>query len=410
MLPIRIGTITFDWYPDDARVHRLVEAALDAGYAVDVICLKQPGEKRYQVAGGVQIYRMPMNRGFGHLLPMTVLAWCWFLLLAGVTITRLHLKHAYDVIHVHNIPDFLIFSTLIPKLLGAKVILDIQDVCPELMGVKANGRMRRMVIALARWQEHVSTSFADHVVTVGQPFAELLQRRGVLSKKLSIIINSADPKTFPASYRDRSEGKTSNRNNPLILMYHGTVAERNGLDIAIRALAMARQIAPDIRLDILGRGEHIPVLKQLAADLHVNDSVVFVGYRALEDVVKFVAHGDVGIIPYRNNEFMKLILPTKAYEFAWIHRPMIASNTPAIRSLFRPESLMLCDPSRPEEFAKAIITLYQHPEKRAKMVQDAYEDYKPHEWEPMAHHYQQLLATLACKCQRLHTKHWRHIR
>ena len=58
--------------------------------------------------------------------------------------TRLHLKHAYDVIHVHNMPDFLVFSALFPKLLGAKVILEVQDVSPELMAAKAKGRMQRI--------------------------------------------------------------------------------------------------------------------------------------------------------------------------------------------------------------------------------------------------------------------------
>jgi len=92
---------------------------------------------------------------------------------------------------------------------------------------------------------------------------------------------------------------------------------------------------------------------------------------------------------------MDLVLPTKAYEFAWMHRPMIASDTPAIRSMFRPESIMLCDPSKPEDFAKAIIDLYQHPEKRARMVSNAAGDYMPYQWEILATRYQKLLANLA---------------
>src|SRR5437868_2416808 len=137
MSSIRVGTITFDWYPFEPRVLRLVQAAVDAEYSVDVICLRQPHEKYYEVYNGVHIYRMPMNRGFGRSLPLTVLTWCWFLLLAGATITWLHLKRPYSVIHVHNMPDFLVFSAWFPKLFGAKIILDVQDVSPELMGAKA---------------------------------------------------------------------------------------------------------------------------------------------------------------------------------------------------------------------------------------------------------------------------------
>ena len=76
------------------------------------------------------------------------------------------------------------------------------------------------------------------------------------------------------------------------------------------------------------------------------------------DIVNFIVQGDVGIIPYRKNGFMELLLPTKAYEFAWMQRPMIASDTRAIRSMFRSESIVLCDHSKPESFADAIIDLY----------------------------------------------------
>jgi glycosyltransferase involved in cell wall biosynthesis len=399
MSSIRIGTITFDWYPFDPAVRRLAEAAVEAGHTVDVLCLRQPQEKRYEVCSGVNIYRMPMKREFAHShsLPMTLVSWCWFLLLAGTTITWLHLKHAYDVIHVHNMPDFLVFSALLPRLLGAKVILEVQDVSPELMRAKAKGRLKGIVSRLASWQERISTTFADHVITVGWPFEELLLRRGVPPEKLTIILNSADPKFFPRSSKHLPPSEHSSEVRPFILMYHGTVAERNGLDTALRALALARRTVPQLRLDIQGRGEYLPTLKQLAADLGLSDHIVFTDPSPFEKIVDFIAHGDVGIIPYRRDGFADLVLPTKAYEYAWMHCPIIASDTRAIRSMFRPESIKLCDPSKPEDFAEAIIDLYQHPEKRKSMVANADVDYKPYRWEVMAKRYEQLLTTLCGK-------------
>ena len=397
MSSIRVGTITFDWYPFDPLVRRLAEAAVAGGYSVDVICLRQAGEKNVEAYNGVNIYRMPMNRGFGQTLPTTILSWCWFLLLAGATITRLHFKHAYTVIHVHNMPDFLVFAALIPRLLGAKVILDVQDVSPELMAAKAKGRKLHLVTALATWQERLATSFAHHVITVGPPFEELLLRRGVPREKLSVILNSADPRLFPPADRNRERASEAfpTKERPLILMYHGTLAQRNGLDNAIRALALALQTVPYLRLDIKGRGEHLPYLQQLAVELGIADYVLFSGPCPTEEIVDFVVHGDIGIIPYRSDGFMDLVLPTKAYEFAWMQRPMIASNTPAIRSMFRPGSILLCDPTKPEDFAAAIIDLYQHPEKRTNMIARAAADYTPYRWEIMAERYRQLLVSLS---------------
>lgn len=91
---------------------------------------------------------------------------------------------------------------------------------------------------------------------------------------------------------------------------------------------------------------------------------------------------------------MEIVLPTKAYEFAWMGRAMIASDTRAMRSMFRPEAVVLCEPDKPESFAEAIIDLYQHPEKRSRMIQYASEDYEAYRWEVMAKRYQQLLKML----------------
>ncbi len=127
----------------------------------------------------------------------------------------------------------------------------------------------------------------------------------------------------------------------------------------------------------------------------MSDHVVFTDPCPSEELVDFVKHGDIGIIPYRSDGFMDLVLPTKAYEFALMRRPIIASNTPAIRSMFRPESLLVCEPANVDSFAAAIVDLYQHPEKRLQLVANAEQDYLPYRWELMSERYQQILASLA---------------
>jgi len=399
MSSLHVGTITFDRFPFEPRSIRQTEAATRAGHHVDVICLGQDQEKKFEVYRNVHIYRLPISRSYnGSSLLSTIAQWCWFLILAAIKVTHLHIKNRFDVIHVHNIPDFLVFSALIPRLLGTKIILDVQDVCPELMAAKVHrkGLLRRIVIRLARWQESLSIAFAHHVVTTGDPFEQILLKRGVPRQKITSMHNSADPQLFPEERRcPLPYDSPSVESRPFIFMYHGTLAKRNGLDKAIRALAIARQFVPQLRLDIQGNGEHLPFLKELAVTLGVNDSVKFTAFGPADKIVNFVVHGDAGIIPYECDGFEEYVLPTKAYEYAWMHRPIIASDTYAIRSMFRPESIYLCDPEKPESFAEAMIDLYQHYEKRKKMITNAFEDYYlSYRWEIMEEGYQQLLHIL----------------
>lgn len=395
MSSIRVGVITFDWYPYEPRALRLTQAAIDAGYLVDIVCVRKTHEKFRTVQGTTRMYRLPLRRAGNHSLALKMLFWCLFVVFAGFVITCLHLRHRYKIIHVHNMPDFLVFSALIPKLFGAKVILDVQDVTPELMRAKLDEEKRTWVVRLATWQERISTAFADHIVTTGPLFEACLRQRGVPAEKITNILNSADPVLFPPERRCSPPFDiSSTEQQPFILMYHGTLEERNGLDTAIRALVLAREVVPNLRLDIQGGGNHVPALKRLAIELGVADCVIFTGSVTVDKLVDFVVHGDVGIIPYRSDGFMDIVLPTKAYEFAWMGRAMIASDTQAMRSMFRPGAVALCDSTQPEAFAEAIIDLYRHPEKRASMIQAAAEDYEAYRWEVMAKLYQHLLQTL----------------
>lgn len=396
MQPIRLCMITFDWYPFDIRVRRMSEAAADAGYHVDVICLRQPDEREYEVANGVHVHRVPLNRTYDRTLVQSLASWTWFLVQAGAKVAQLHLRRRYDVVHVHNMPDFLVFAALVPKLSGAKVVLDVQDVSPELMAAKATGGKRLVLRRLAELQERVSVAFSDHVVTVGWPFEKLLLQRGVSADKLSIILNSADPKLFPEARRGRAPHMRA-AGRPFIVMYHGTVAERNGVDIAVRAVSIAASSITELELHIMGRGEMLLPVRELAAELGVADRLKLYDPVPSDEIVDFVVRGDVGIIPYRRDGFAELVLPTKAYEFAWMGRPMIASDTQAIRSMFRPTSIALCDPDRPETFAASIVDLYEHAERRDQMVADAAEDYAAYRWENMAERYAQLLAHLGTR-------------
>jgi len=321
MASVRVCAIAYDYYPFETILRRTAEAGVRAEYEYHVICSMEEGRKdgkrkRYEVFNGVHVHYVSMRCIIGKSLGLMLLSWSLFALLAFGKVVRLHLKHKFNVVHVHNMPDFLVFAAFVPKLFGAQVILEVQDVSPELTVAKVKGPLRSIAFWLATWQERISTTFANHVLTVGWPFEEILLKRGVPQKKLSSVLNSADPNIFSLEKRTDPFLGEATAERPLILMYHGTLAQRCGLDIAIRALVKAREMAPYLRLYIRGNGEAVPYLKQLAQELKVTDYVVFFPFCLPDEIVNFVAQGDIGIIPYRSDGFMDLLLPTKAYEFA----------------------------------------------------------------------------------------------
>ena len=70
----------------------------------------------------------------------------------------------FDLVHVHNIPDFLIFSAWPAKRRGARLILDIHDIVPEFFVSKFGPPPQSLLVRSLRWVEKVSASVFDHVI------------------------------------------------------------------------------------------------------------------------------------------------------------------------------------------------------------------------------------------------------
>src|SRR5262245_54863473 len=169
----RAAVLLFSYYPADVRPRRAAEALVAEGMHVELICLrKSPEERKREIFKGVHILRLPLKRHRGGAL--TYLAqYSAFIAAAFFILTARSLRKRFDLVHVHNMPDILVFSALTPKLLGAKVILDLHDPMPGLMmtifRLRSNSFAVRVLKRLERW----SMAFADTVVTVNEAFKRI---------------------------------------------------------------------------------------------------------------------------------------------------------------------------------------------------------------------------------------------
>ncbi|MDQ2944922.1 MAG: glycosyltransferase, partial [Acidobacteriota bacterium] len=134
----RIGMVTHSIYTSDNRVRRYAEALASRGDHVEVFALRRSSNlPRYEVVKGVHIHRVQdrfrkserTKAGFLYRLLR-------FFCIVCARLTRRHFQKPYDVLHIHNVPDFLVFAAWYPKLTGARIVLDIHDIIPELFASK----------------------------------------------------------------------------------------------------------------------------------------------------------------------------------------------------------------------------------------------------------------------------------
>ncbi|GAB4534152.1 MAG: hypothetical protein Kow0063_16950 [Anaerolineae bacterium] len=396
--PKRHCMVVHAHYPlAETRVQREAEALLNHGFEVDVICLQMPGESGFEVVRGVEVYRLPVQT-FHSTQSLTSQLWEYlrFFVQAARQLNRLNRQKRYDVIQVHNLPDFLIFCGLFPKLGGTPLILDIHDVSPELFADRSGQSMDSWLVRMAIWQEQLSCRFANHVITVTEPWRQVLIGRGVPADKTSVVMNVADTRLFDPSVRQQVAEQRSE--DTFHLIYHGVQTYRHGLDILLHAMAQVRPQIPGLYLTLHGEGEYHHELERMAGELGLTDCVHFSNeYVPVTELPALIARADIGVVPYRRDVFTDGILPTKLMEYVSLEMPVIASRTPAIEAYFDDTMVEFFAPGDVNDLARCILKLYADRERREQLVRGADRFRQRYNWPKISAEYVALVERLAGK-------------
>jgi glycosyltransferase involved in cell wall biosynthesis len=362
--------LVHNYYYKDARVRSYVESLTSAGHKVDVLCTRSKKRSPIKVQNGLRIFTIPLSRldkNYGNHIYEYGLAF----ILYTVWLLYLFIKNRYRVIHVHNVPDFLIFTALIPRLFGAKLILDIHDPMPEFYGSKYPHKQNSRGIQLMMFQEKLSAGFAHKLITANSTFRDNLIKRGIRAKKITVINNIPDPKIFN---RKHIHKRKSVKNGYFRMIYPGTIAPRYGLDTAIRALNILIKRIDHPRLVIIGsqaKDKYVIELSALADELGVSKFIHFVPAVPLESIPSLIIQADVGIYAARSDPHMNIAVPTKVIEYAVMGIPIVASRLKVIENLFADSAVFFFEPGNHEQFADCILALYKNPLRRKELVRNA---------------------------------------
>jgi glycosyltransferase involved in cell wall biosynthesis len=355
------------YYPlGETRVERQALALRDAGVEVDVICLRKRGESPAEVLDGVTVHRLPVQRRKGTGSLAQLFEYLKFFLLALGRVGGLHLRRRYAVVQVHNLPDFLVFSALVPKLSGAKIILDLHDLMPEFYAERSGRELTSPSVRLIRAQERVSCAFADHIVTVTELWRQALLTRGQPAEKVSVVMNVPDERIFNPSVK---ADEADRRSNGLELIYHGNMDERYGLDLVVTATDIVRREVPDVHVTLHGGGEYRDRLEARIVDENLTDNIdVSREFLPTEVLARRIKAADVGLVPYRDGPFTGAILPTKLLEYAALGMPVIAARTRTIAAYFDESMVEFFPPGDAEALAACISRLYRDRQRRAELA------------------------------------------
>ena len=365
--PRRVLIVVHSYYVRDTRPRRLGAALAAAGWEVDVICARDAGEARRQRVGGVNLTRLPARRRRGSKLRY-VLEYVWFTLMALLAVTAAHLRRRYRTVYVVGVPNFLVFAALVPRLLGARVLLDMRDPLPEFFQAKYSMPAEHGLMRLLLAEERVSARFASHVVTVHPSMARLYER-SVPASKISIVQNAPDPRLFdlPPSAAARDPADRT-------MLYTGTIAAHYGVDVAVRALARLHDQVPGLRLRIVSKnvGGELPALQRLVEQLGVADLVAFDEPVPLERIPDIVATAWLGVQPGRDDPLMRYSLSAKILEWCRLGLPVAAGETAPLLEAFPGDELLFHAPGDLDALCACILEAHSDPRSLATRAERAH--------------------------------------
>ena len=368
-------------FPQDTRVANEARLLANAGYKVAVIALRNQRQAARETWNGIEIYRVPtlelfkktvagngsrLNLLFVRLKSFLgyVVEYLYFTSACLLVSTYIFVRRGFDVMHAHNPPDTLFLAAVPFKLLGKKFVFDQHDLCPELYRSRysaAEGVYTRFL----RMFEWCSLKLADVTIATNESYKQIqIERAHKNPADIFVVRNGPNQmRMTPAAPSARLKGM-----NKSILCYVGSLNPQDGVDYLLRSLRhlLHGLKRSDFYCVIMGTGDSLQDLRDLAGNLHLNGCVELTGFISDEDLQANLAAADICVDPDPSSPLNDVSTWIKVMEYMASAKPIVSFDLKETRFSAR-DAAIYVEPNNEAEFAEAIAQLMDQPELQNKM-------------------------------------------
>jgi glycosyltransferase involved in cell wall biosynthesis len=385
--------LAYAFYESDTRIMQYAEALARRGDTVEVIALRRdPSFPEAEVLRGVKVFRIQERTVNEKGLLTYVARILRFFLRSALFLYRRQRVRSCDLIHVHNVPDFLVFAALAAKVQRVPIVLDIHDLLPEFYASKFKIAHDTALFRILTFIEQCSAGFATHVIVANHLWCDRLAARSSHPGKCSVIRNRPDLSIFSGEGGFPRAAHTGR----FLFTYPGSLNWHQGVDVAIRAFASIADRIPDADFHIYGEGAAKPSLISLTNQLGMNERIIFHDFLPSREIARVMAATDLAIEPKRSmSAFGNEALSTKILEFMSLGVPVIASRT-TIHAFYYGQSIIQYY-DHDDEFALAgeMLRLKNDPALRARLAENAGQYAKENTWDACQQEYLDLVDVLS---------------
>jgi glycosyltransferase involved in cell wall biosynthesis len=377
----KILMLVENYFPQDTRVKNEASLLAEAGYQISVIALRRQGQAGRETLNGVEIYRLPtlelfkktpsanvnrINLLFVKLKSFLgyVVEYCYFTAACLIVSTYIFVRRGFGVMHAHNPPDTLFLVALPFKLLGKKFVFDQHDLCPELYRSRYNAA-EGFYTRFLRMFEWCSLKLADITIATNESYKQIQIQRANKNPRDVFVVRNGPNETRMTPVAPNTRLKKMNK---FILCYIGSLNPQDGVDYLLRSL---RHLLYDLKCSdfhcvIIGTGDSLQDLRDLAGNLQLNGCVELLGFVSDEDLQANLAAADICVDPDPSSPLNDVSTWIKVMEYMAYAKPIVAFDLKETR-FSAGDAAVYVRPNKEVEFAEAIAQLMAQPELRKKM-------------------------------------------
>ena len=282
-------------------------------------------------------------------------------------LSHLALNPGYDVVHYRNIWDgFHIAQN--KKKFGYKTIFEVNGLSSIELKYHYPG-MDASLLAKIKEQELATLHLSDAIICPSNVTRDYIASLGLNRKLVTVIPNGVSPSDFPVTPLPIRDGREP------VLLYIGTLADWQGLDIVIKALPKILEQQP-VKLRILGRGRsrQRKMLAKQIRKLGLDEYVLVQPAVPHHEIPAVIASADLCVAPLGLNDrnVTQGACPIKVLEYMAAGRPLLASNMPIVRELVREDvDGLLFSPNDPDDLARQVNQLLKDMELSKRLAESA---------------------------------------
>jgi glycosyltransferase involved in cell wall biosynthesis len=323
------------WRGGEQQTLYLLRSLIKRRISCHLVCQTRSPMAERAVNAGVKVFPISMHGEID--------------LAAGFRIRQLIRKFNYDIIHshtshAHSLAFLASIGTGVVRLVTRRVDFSIF----RHSFLKLSGLKYRFM--------------ADYYIAISQKIKEVMVADGIPDRRIFVVHSGIDPQRFSSATGGDLLSEFGIKENQKVVINVAHLADHKGQEYLLRAIPRVLAKLPDTRFFIVGQGELLDKLREVASGLGLKKELIFTGFR--EDVADFYRIADLYVMSSVQEGLGTAVLDALA-----LAKPVVATSAGGLSEIIHDgQTGRLVAPGDPEALAQGIVDMLSDTGRAASMA------------------------------------------